>query len=170
MLIVDDCDETFQVLDTYYGYISTVLPDWEPSWISFLATRSGRKYLQLLDNCKKGIEERAVDLYFIQEYFENWLSNEIESFQSFIDKIKVFQRTNLEYLHTNKEVLKRTYQNQDRVGNLRQTGVPPNGSRNDGSGKNHRSEHASRSSKANVVRKPIQFLFVKSQMQASSVH
>ena len=82
----------------------------------------------------------------------------IKSCQSFIDKIKVFQRTNLKYLHTNKEVLKRTYQNQDRVGNLGQTGVPPNGSRNYRSSKSNKPEHANRSSKDNTIRKPKCFI------------
>ena len=73
---------------------------------------------------------------------------EIEDCSRFIKKIEVFQGTNLKYLHTNKEALKRTYQNHDRVGNPGQTGVLPHGNRNEGPGRNNRPENANRCSKA----------------------
>ena len=60
---------------------------------------------------------------------------EIEECGKFIEKIKVFQRTNLKYLHTNKEAAsepKKTFSNvnkQERVGGQGQTdasGSQPN--------------------------------------------
>ena len=62
------------------------------------------------------MEERAIDVFFIQEYSEKLskinkkilINNDVEDCKTFIEKIKKFQQTNLKFLHTNKETLKKS--------------------------------------------------------------
>ena len=79
MYNVDDLDEAFSVLDTHYSDIRTVLPrlrvklDKLPSHPE--REEDENKNIQHILNYWKnarnhGIEERAVNVYFIQEYSE----------------------------------------------------------------------------------------------------
>ena len=104
---VDSIEEAFSVLDTHYGDIRIVLPrlraklDKLPSH-PIKETDENRNIQQILNYWKTarnhGIEERAVDVFFIQEYSEKLskenkklrINLEIEDCTRFIDKIKVF--------------------------------------------------------------------------------
>ena len=95
-----------------------------------------------------GIEEQPVDVYFIQENSEKLskinkkliINSEIEDCEKYIEKIKMFQRTYLKFVHTNKENLKKIYQNvkreewvRDRFNGRGQTGDQPSGGYGHGS-------------------------------------
>ena len=121
------------VLDTHYGDIRTVLPRLRAKLDKLQSLpekeEDENKNIQAILNYWKtsrnhGMEERAIDVFFIQEYSEKLskinkkilINTYVEDCKSVIGKIKQFQRTNLKFLHDNKETLKKsTYQNVNRA-------------------------------------------------------
>ena len=108
------------MLDTHFGDVRTVLPhlrmklDKLPS-LPNQEEEENKNIQGILNYCKTArnhdIEERMIDVFFIQECSEKLSSHhkkmlideEIEDCKPFIERIKKFQRTNLKFLHTNKQ-------------------------------------------------------------------
>ena len=125
---VDSLEEAFQVLDTHYGDIRTVMPrlraklDKMPSYPENeeVENKNIQALLTYWQTAKKhNVEKSFVDSYFIQEYSDKLsklnkkllITMKIEDCSSFIQQIKEFQRTNIIYIRTQKESNKKSYQN-----------------------------------------------------------
>ena len=126
---VDSKEEAFEVLNTHFGDIRTVLPrlrvklDKLPSFpekeeIENSNIQSILNYYKTARN--HGMHESAINYDFIQFYSEKLskinkkilIKNKVDECQEFIQMIKEFQRTNLQFLHTNQsQTSSKTYHN-----------------------------------------------------------